>query len=81
MYQVPRGSNWAPANPLPTYDVDEVFGPEELKLRLHWYQWVVYSVVLITCVAVLYSLVEVYLFLSRLQEALQQLANSVTLGG
>src|SRR3954469_17622261 len=37
--------------------------------------------VIVTCTAILYSLVEVYLFIGRLQEALQQLSDHLTLGG
>jgi hypothetical protein len=48
-----------------------------MKRGLHPYQWVVYTVVLITCVAVLYSLVEGYLFIGRLQDALQEFGNGL----
>lgn len=37
--------------------------------------------VIITCMFVLYSLIEVYLFIGRVQEALQELSSHLTLGG
>lgn len=50
------------------------------KSKLHPFQIVTYSVVIATCLIVLYSLLETYLFLGRLQEALQQLAESFQVG-
>jgi hypothetical protein len=37
--------------------------------------------VIVTCVAVLYALVEAYFFIGRLQEALQQFADRMAQGG
>jgi len=72
-----------------TFSTREVFG-EELELvpeppPTAWEAWqeVVHFIksllVIVTCLATLYSLVEFWLFIARLQNALQQL--STNLGG
>lgn len=53
---------------LPEYD-----GPLEVKSKgLHWYQWIVYTIVVITCVAVLIALFDAYRAISAIQDALSQ---------
>jgi len=62
---------WSPMLPPVGYP-----GGRRPRLKLHWMQWVTYIIVIITCLTVLYGMLETYLFLSRLQDALASFADS-----
>jgi hypothetical protein len=48
------------------------------KKTLHWYQWVTYTVVLITCVLLWFVAYDAYSFIHHVQDALQQFKDSLT---
>jgi hypothetical protein len=46
------------------------------RKSLHWYQWIVYTFVLVTCVAILIALYDAYTFVNHLHDTLSQLQAS-----
>jgi len=69
--QVKKGPPVVPGNFL--QEIQEIRSLPETKparKTLHWYQWFVYTIVLITCIAVLYGLWETYAFIDRLRDAM-----------
>jgi hypothetical protein len=60
--------------------MDDAFAPlevRETKKSLHWYQWVVYTVVLVTCLAVLVGMLETYLMVQAIQDAAERFATGL----
>ena len=47
--------------------------PPDPKPRLHWFQWIVYTAVLVFCVVGVFALLEVWIFVDNLSEALHEL--------
>jgi hypothetical protein len=54
---------------------DEDEDPVAIK-RLHPMQWVTYITVVITCLVVMYAMLETYLFIGRVQDALSKLGEA-----
>lgn len=59
-----------PLQSLPEYDF-------EVKPRLHWFQWFTYVIVVITCLAVVYSLGEVHYVIAKVGQAVQNFNNEL----
>jgi len=59
-------------------DPEEFFeGPKKAKIRLHPMQWMTYILVCITCLVLLYFAFEFLVFISNLQDAIQQFSNQI----
>jgi hypothetical protein len=50
-------------------------GPLPVESSLHWLQIIAYVVVILTCLLVTYSIIDVYMALHHLQEELHSLTN------
>jgi hypothetical protein len=57
--------------------MDEFAANHPPRRQLHWYQWVVYTVVLLTCIAVLYGMLETWLMVQAIQDAAERFANGL----
>jgi hypothetical protein len=61
--------------PWPSQEIDSIepLQVEHVRRGLHWFQWLTYIIVILTCVAVLITIVNTYVFIGHIQNAVQQL--------
>jgi hypothetical protein len=55
--------------------ISQEIPPVKVKHNLHWFQWFTYLLVCFTCIAVLISIIDTYLFINHVQAALQHLSD------
>ena len=70
----PIDRKWYP--PDPSLEVPVVPYRHQAR-KLHPMQWFTYIIVIITCLAILYSLLNTYIFLNDLQVVLEQFGRSL----
>jgi hypothetical protein len=62
--------------PMPSYQTPAQAPPRDRARKLHPMQWATYIIVIVTCVAVLYAMLETKMFIDNVQVALQDFANN-----
>jgi hypothetical protein len=68
----PVDPKWLPQDPALTDRANPQPVQWASKPKLHPMQWITYIIVIITCIATLYALLETYLFIQHVQQAAQQ---------
>jgi hypothetical protein len=81
-YNYPRGHQPPIITPEQNRIMEASFPPLEVKTlegkkRLHWFQWVTYAIVIMTCFAVLYGMLETWLMVQSIQDAAERFANGL----